>query len=443
MTQPINIRYEILERPTLDIQDMGPQLDKSKNGNFIGIDPHRFRASQVIDSMVYYHKSVTDNTEILNFERIDVGNNNNYIVPVAVAYHPYEWTDYKNDKSVFEYLNPVFLKDLQDHRAIFLIDQSVEGYTVPWLWEWFHKKCAQYSIDPACIIYLTGDQLSTDSYTAWCNNNLITSQMQVLPSTALGMYIHAHYKNFRMKTDFNELLEYKKSNADKIYLFDCINMRPRPQRILNFLHLFNSGLLDFGNVSMPSKNEWSSHFMLTPSVLAQHNLPLDIFSKVDDAPRVAEHNHRNSSKYSNFVERILSDMYRNSWVSLVAEASYFEHEGSVFVSEKTFKPIACKQPFIILGSRHTLKFLRKLGYRTFHPFIDESYDDLEDTERFHAIVNAIKQIQSIEDKAAWYESMQEILEHNHQLFLSISTRKSTEHSAINKYYFQYFKDSNV
>ena len=55
-------------------------------------------------------------------------------------------------------------------------------------------------------------------------------------------------------------------------------------------------------------------------------------------------------------------------------------------------------------------------------------------------MNAIKKIQAIEDKAAWYESMRDILEHNHKLFLSIQTRKSQEHEAVIKYYFDYFKE---
>ena len=101
------------------------------------------------------------------------------------------------------------------------------------------------------------------------------------------------------------------------------------------------------------------------------------------------------------------------------------------------------QPFIILGSKGSLKYLRKLGYKTFHPYIDESYDDLDDKDRFVAIVNAINKIKAIEDKASWYDSVRDIVEHNHQLFLSTNTRKSSEHTAIIKYYFNYFEEIDV
>jgi hypothetical protein len=101
------------------------------------------------------------------------------------------------------------------------------------------------------------------------------------------------------------------------------------------------------------------------------------------------------------------------------------------------------QPFIVLGAKHTLKYLRKLGYRTFHPFIDETYDELNDTRRFSEILNVIKQIQNIEDKPKWYASMREILEHNHKLFIEIGGTKSREHDLICKHYFDYFKGKNV
>jgi hypothetical protein len=237
-----------------------------------------------------------------------------------------------------------------------------------------------------------------------------------------------------------------------MFLYDCTNKRPRQQRIIFFLHLYNAGLLELGNVSMPSKHEWhqiisrqsDNNIIFNTAFLTKYKLPENIFYDLDDEPRHAKHSQSNEvGHYWDFVERILHDMYRNSWVSVITESSYFENEESVFISEKTFKPLACMQPFIIVGSKHTLKYLRKLGYKTFHPYIDESYDDLEDADRFVAITDLLKQINAIKDKAAWYESMRDILEHNYKLFLSITHCESAEYQAIKKCYLNYFKDSNV
>jgi len=67
-------------------------------------------------------------------------------------------------------------------------------------------------------------------------------------------------------------------------------------------------------------------------------------------------------------------LYEDSYFSLVSE-TYCIHSYGRFLSEKTFKPIAQSHPFIIISDSKILALLKTLGYKTFHPFIDESYDD--------------------------------------------------------------------
>ena len=45
-----------------------------------------------------------------------------------------------------------------------------------------------------------------------------------------------------------------------------------------------------------------------------------------------------------------------------------------FITEKTYRNIKYKKPFILMGNQYLLQVLLKLGYKTFHPLIDESYD---------------------------------------------------------------------
>jgi hypothetical protein len=417
------------------------RLDPTQLGNFVIPNKTQFRFSQLVDIIFYHCKHVEKNIDdTLSIESVD-SNTKNYIIPVAVAYSPNDWTDLFNgkptdQKSIFEYINPKFLADLQNGNAMLLIDQSVEGYHTDWLWDWFHKKCVDYHISPQAIIYVTGDQSSADSYNQWLSNKNST-KLNITPSTTLSFYINQTYVNRGLNIVFDNLLKHKKDNASKIYLYDCINFRPRPQRIFNYLHLKNAGLLPDGNISIGTHPDWTVD--LTKEQLKKYHLPIDIDTEI--LPRtIKEVTLTDATQYYQFVERILDNVYLNSWISIVTESSYFDHEHSVFISEKTFKPIACMQPFIIVGSKHTLKYLRKLGYRTFAGFIDESYDDLEDNERFSAIVNALTKIKNIEDKASWYKSMQDILEHNHKLFLSIKTNKFCEHTMIVKYYSEYFTE---
>ena len=72
------------------------------------------------------------------------------------------------------------------------------------------------------------------------------------------------------------------------------------------------------------------------------------------------------------------------------------HFGPNFISEKTYKAIACKKPFLMFSSPFMLDDIRGLGFETFRPFIDETYDTIiDDDERLIVLVNEIKRINEL------------------------------------------------
>ena len=86
------------------------------------------------------------------------------------------------------------------------------------------------------------------------------------------------------------------------------------------------------------------------------------------------------------------------------------------VSEKTWKPIGLKMPFILLNQPYALKRLRDIGYRTFHTIWDESYDDICDVEeRMKAIVDLIISLNNRKDFIEMINSCDEIVEHNFKM----------------------------
>ena len=94
---------------------------------------------------------------------------------------------------------------------------------------------------------------------------------------------------------------------------------------------------------------------------------------------------------------------------------------SIFFSEKIYKPIVLKHPFILLGRTHSLKVLREHGYKTFSPFIDESYDDIvEDHLRMDAVVRELQRLDNFSenDWLKFQENITEILEHNARVLWS-------------------------
>jgi hypothetical protein len=88
----------------------------------------------------------------------------------------------------------------------------------------------------------------------------------------------------------------------------------------------------------------------------------------------------------------LIHLYENSAINLLTETKYSSEILSIpftFISEKTFRALAFPRPFIVIGQRHILKNLQKMGFRTFSDIIDESYDDLPDSERMYKIQEII------------------------------------------------------
>jgi hypothetical protein len=88
-----------------------------------------------------------------------------------------------------------------------------------------------------------------------------------------------------------------------------------------------------------------------------------------------------------------------------------------FLSLISFKGIATKRPFIILGVPNTIKYLQDLGFKTFNNWWDESYDLEPDLEtRADMIISLIDQISnySVSQLRKICVDMSEVLQYNHQ-----------------------------
>ena len=85
--------------------------------------------------------------------------------------------------------------------------------------------------------------------------------------------------------------------------------------------------------------------------------------------------------------------YYTSNVGETGHPTMSYHGGGVHLTEKTFKTIVNMHPAILVSPPHSLIKLRELGYKTFSPWIDESYDlELNDSERMLKILAEIKRL---------------------------------------------------
>ena len=102
---------------------------------------------------------------------------------------------------------------------------------------------------------------------------------------------------------------------------------------------------------------------------------------------------------------------------IVTETVYFDSK--LHLTEKIFKPIVVKRPFILVAAPGNLAYLKSYGFRTFDRWIDESYDLEEDHYiRIEKITEEIAKLCATEpaDLIMMYKEMQETLEYNFNHF---------------------------
>ena len=90
-------------------------------------------------------------------------------------------------------------------------------------------------------------------------------------------------------------------------------------------------------------------------------------------------------------------------------------------------------PFVLIGRPGILKYLRKLGFKTFGDFWDESYDDIEeDSKRMVKCLEVIKTLinKSTEEWDLLNKKLKEILIHNRNHLISFKASEENNLSHI-------------
>jgi len=79
----------------------------------------------------------------------------------------------------------------------------------------------------------------------------------------------------------------------------------------------------------------------------------------------------------------------DSFWHIVTETVFYYDK--LHLTEKIFKPIVMKQPFMLIAAPGNLAYLKSYGFKTFETIIDESYDQIQDPDaRIDAVVNQLK-----------------------------------------------------
>ena len=113
--------------------------------------------------------------------------------------------------------------------------------------------------------------------------------------------------------------------------------------------------------------------------------------------------------------------YFTTFLSLITETHFNngdEQDNVLFFTEKLEKVIAVGHPFIIVSIPGYIKTLKKIGFKTFDKWWDESYDDIEnESKRLDYIIDIVDFIckKDISELEKMYIEMIPILKHNQKL----------------------------
>lgn len=120
------------------------------------------------------------------------------------------------------------------------------------------------------------------------------------------------------------------------------------------------------------------------------------------------------------INKTILSWYENFFCDVITET--FFSGRTLHLTEKTTRPLLCRNPFVVHGPKNFIKHLRNLGFKTFSQYWSEEYDHYEGYARCKKIYEVINEIaqQDIDTLHSMHDDMAELLDHNRQRLLSLT-----------------------
>jgi hypothetical protein len=148
---------------------------------------------------------------------------------------------------------------------------------------------------------------------------------------------------------------------------------------------------------------------------ANHRFKNPVWKPINQLENYVGPSTANSTSSADFD----TDDYNSTEIEVVLETMF--DDSRLHLTEKSLRPVACGQPFILAGTHGSLEYLRGYGFKTFGNIWDEQYDTIENpkdrlikiTELMQCIANW-----SAADRKNKLAQARAIAEYNRQHFFS-------------------------
>ena len=222
---------------------------------------------------------------------------------------------------------------------------------------------------------------------------------------------------------FTEIKHKLKNEYPYTAKFLCLNRISRSHRLYFYYKLLQQPTLTNNTlISLASKSEPAFmdalHYELTSWVKDKKERDkifnffkyrkIDIF--IDDL-----------DKNFNAASNLTIELLNSTFISIITETDVESER--LFLSEKIAKGLYSKQPFIVFGNPGTLSYLKKLGFKTFNRWFDESYDGETDVvKRVNKILGLMGYLNTFSHKELYElrNKMKSVLEHNQKKIIEYS-----------------------
>lgn len=359
--------------------------------------------------------------------------NHRYIYPIKVSPHFNDFTGVTssgsklNGEYFWKHISAEVLQDIQHGRALIFLDYAQENFIERDSYCRLHE-CLKYSGIPKDQIILAFNSFNArELYEKWFPEEERRLQVWDWPwVSANTSYFYDHMAHCRLN---QEDLESTRSVLRKNHFLFKIR-RPRAHRRAFLYQMYQDNLLEKIDWSWITPVQFNNEHVVGDLGVYWNanykNQDIEELFKKFPHPLQDEPND-NINTISAWTDR-QAEPYKNSYFYLCTE-TYTSGEYKS-VTEKVFKPIANYLPFLFMSFPGALQVLRDLGFQTFSPFVDESYDnEPNEAIRLQMIYSEVKRLcnMSKEEIHAGYWSMRDRLEHNQAVLLTLY---KTDHRSL-------------
>jgi len=403
--------------------------------NRLTIEIFAYHDARVINDCI----NSTENIQSCELANVEFQKDNTYIYPIMIS-DLVNGFGYNNIYSFFEVLPKSVLDKVRSKEvyiAFFAITEGID-YDSSRL-----KKSLNSVIEDSCENYnVPKEQILLVA----CGNH--AHYLEDINLLHLNYY--ALELNHKIKLGYMSFLNELSVKKEKHFI--CANAHVRPHRYHLVYELYRNDLLKHGYVSCQSFDSWRSLFPAgtvngdinsITKKLQQDNINIAEFMRfystlpyhidiLNDENAVENLSSSWITNHPKALERIdqnsrlthISTYYERAVLDVITETNRSGKDVS-FLSEKTFRTIMHKMPFIISGDKGIHNELKRHGFRLYDMLFDYSFDDLDSyVDRNTAIISQLKKYcdLSIENfyNRTIQDDVQEVVEHNYKVLESNS-----------------------